>query len=182
MCLCAYSGSLCVQDVGYLTELSETPTVLLPDRYRYGKCCLACAVHTAGELWTYLYCFGGFRSSCDFWSVVSPTDPCTYTLTIATPREEDWWGGHTPSREEGTVEAPELGYPCVTVGEHTTTWDALHHRDALHSSDALHHRDALHPSDALHHMDALHHRDALPHRDALHPSDALCHHHNDRQE
>ena len=69
------------------------------------------------------------RCSCDFWSVQCPSVPCTYTLTLSAPQEEDWWGGHAPSMEGTTVEAPDLGCPCVTVGELTTTWDTLRHRE-----------------------------------------------------
>ena len=69
------------------------------------------------------------RCSCDFWSVQCPSVPCTYTLTLSTPQEEDWWGSYAPSMEGTTVEAPDLGCPCVTVGELTTTWDTLRHRE-----------------------------------------------------
>ena len=69
------------------------------------------------------------RCSCDFWSVQCPSVPCTYTLTLSAPQEEDWWGSHAPSMEGTTVEAPDLGCPCVTVGELTTTWDTLRHRE-----------------------------------------------------
>ena len=36
-------GSLCVQGLGSLTELSETPNLLLPDQYRY-----CCGLHVWG--------------------------------------------------------------------------------------------------------------------------------------
>ena len=52
----------------------------------------------------------------------------TYTLILSAP-EEDWWASHAPSMEGTMVEAPDLGCPCVTIGELTTTWDTLRNRE-----------------------------------------------------
>ena len=94
-----------MQGLGSLTELSEMANLLLPDQY---------------------------RCRCDFWSVRCPSVPCTYTLILSAPEEEDWWTSLAPSMEGTTVEAPDLGCPCVTVGELTTTWDTLRHHERRH--------------------------------------------------